>query len=277
MSQRFHIDPDNKNALPGLILIVLGVLGLFGTLGVLKGIGGFFGALLFGGLAYFAYVEGRRRQSLALRLAALPLAGLAIATLAPGGVGGAAFLASIGAAFGVVWYLDDRRWWALIPAGTLLSLAVVAFLDASLGGSHGAIFLLGLAATFFALTRLRVEAQPWAIFPAAALAVLALLSITTGGRWLVPLVLIAIGGFLLLRSGTFRLSMGRDDGVAPSAYPPVTPPSSVPETPAAHAPAAHAPAAVPPSAAVAAPEAPASARDADAGTTELPAEDRPSS
>jgi len=282
MSQRFHLDPDNKNALPGLILIVLGVLGLFGTLGVLKGIGGFFGALLFGGLAYFAYVEGRRRQSLALRLAALPLAGLAIATLAPGGVGGAAFLASIGAAFGVVWYLDDRRWWALIPAGTLLSLAIVAFLDASLGGSHGAIFLLGLAATFFALTRLRVEAQPWAIFPAAALAVLGLLSITTGGRWLVPLVLIAIGGFLLMRSGSFRLSMGRHEGAAPGAYPPATPPSGAPEVPVAQAPVAQtpvaqAPAPVPPVAAVEAPEAPAAAADGEAGTTEQPTDDRTSS
>jgi hypothetical protein len=218
MSQRSQFDPRNKNALPGLILVVLGVLGLFGTLGVLQGIGGLFGALLFGGLAYFAYVEGKRSQNLVMRLAALPLAGLAIATIVPGGVGGAAFLASIGAAFAVVWYLDARRWWALIPAGTLFSLALVSFLDATLGGSNGSIFLLGLAATFFALTRLRIEPQPWGIYPAAGLAVLALVSLTTGGRWVVPVVLIGVGAYLLMRSGNLRLPTIERQDAAPGGF-----------------------------------------------------------
>ncbi|MFO7546730.1 MAG: hypothetical protein R6W77_14650 [Trueperaceae bacterium] len=236
MSQRFQFDPRNKNALPGLILIVLGVLGLFGTLGVLAGIGGLFGALLFGGLAYFAYVEGKRSGNIVMRLAALPLAGLAIATIVPGGVGGAAFLASIGAAFGVVWYLDARRWWALIPAGTLLSLALVAFLDATLGGSNGSIFLLGLAATFFALTRLRVEPQTWGIYPAAGLAVLALVSFTTGGRWVVPVVLIGVGAYLLMRSGNLRLPTIERQDAAPGGFvtkSETTPMSEAPAAPSA--------------------------------------------
>lgn len=218
MSQPIPSESRNKNALPGLILIVLGVLGLFGTLGVLEGIGSLFGALLFGGLAYFAYVEGKRNHNLVMRLAALPLAGLAIATIVPGGVGGAAFLASIGAAFGVVWYLDARRWWALIPAGTLVSLALVSFLDATLGGSNGPVFLLGLAVTFFLLTRLRVEPQAWGLYPAAGLALIALVSFSTGGRWVVPVILIAVGAYLLMRSGNLRLPRIERQDAAPGGF-----------------------------------------------------------
>jgi hypothetical protein len=190
---------------------------------VFRFLGDLLGALLFGGLAYLAYTEGRRRGSTAWRLAAFPLAGLAIAAIAPFSLGGGAFLAALGLAFAVYWQEDKTRWWALIPAGTLATLGLVAFFEGVLGASAGWLFLIGMALTFFALTRLEVEPQPWAVWPAAGLGLVALLSLTTGsGGWLLPLLLIGAGAVMLFRQdGLFGVSVKveRKGPAAPAASP----------------------------------------------------------
>ncbi|MFU8888305.1 MAG: hypothetical protein ACNA8N_06885 [Trueperaceae bacterium] len=202
MSFRFDLSGiDRRRLVPGLILIGIGVLGLFGTLGWLGGLGGLPGLVLFGAAAYFAHLQARQTGSRFWRLAVYPLAGLAIASIAPEPLGGFAFLGSIGLAFALVYREDANQWWAVIPAGTLFSLAVTALVDGTTrnAGAGGAVFLFGLAATFFVLTRLPRHAQGWAIFPAAALAVLAVVALTTSGGWIVPVLLIAAGAWMLLR------------------------------------------------------------------------------
>ena len=194
---------DNKQ-LTGAILIGVGVLALLGVTGIFRFVGGIVGALIFGALAYYAYTQGERRGNTMWRLAAFPLAGLALTSILPGSLGGATFLASLGLAFALFWQYDKSRWWALIPAGTLASLAAVAFLEGVLGMSAGWLFLVGLAATFFALTRLQVEPQPWAIWPAGGLAAVSLMAFVDSGSWLLPLLLIAGGGWLLIRSGAVK-------------------------------------------------------------------------
>ena len=203
----FNLDLDHidrRRLVPGLILITLGVLGLLGSLGWLGGLGGLVGTLLFGAAAYYAYQQGQRTGALGWRAATYPLAGLAIAGIAPDPLGGAAFLLGLGLAFVLAYRDDAARWWVIIPAGALLSMALTALVDdaAGPGGSGGAVFLLGLAATFFALTRLPQYAQRWAVYPAAALALLALLALTTGGAWVVPVVLIGAGAWMLLKPET---------------------------------------------------------------------------
>lgn len=190
------------------VLIGIGVFGLLAGTGVLRLLGGLIGGVVLAALAYFAYVEGRRTGNTVWRVAAYPLAGLAIATIVPGSLGGGAFLAGLGLAFALVWRENQSRWWALIPAGTLASLAAVAFFQGAVGWDLGWLFLLGLAATFYVLTRLEVEPQPWAIYPAAVLAVLAILSFTSVGGWMMPLALILIGGWLLFKDqlgGSLRI------------------------------------------------------------------------
>lgn len=228
---------DRPRVLGAIALIVVGVLGLLASLGILEGLGGLFGLVLFGGLAVLALGQGRRTGHFLWRAAALPLAGLAIASVTSSHVGGAAFLGSIGLAFGLAWREDERRWWALIPAGTLLALALTAYLDgfrvtAALSGS---VFLLGLAATFFALTRLRVAPQSWAVFPAAGLAVLAVFSASAVGGWLLPIGFIAVGVWLLWRSGalpgmTAPGSRRRAQSFPPPVSPTPTPSSSMAPT-----------------------------------------------
>lgn len=219
MEDRFDFDDLKGNKLlPGLILVGVGVLALVGNFG-LNLFGNVLGALLFGGLAYYLYSEGRRTGRAAMRFAALPVAGLALAALLPGRTGGALFLALIGLAFAVVWRADRRRWWAIIPAGTMASLAAVAGLGDLLGRADGFVFLGGLALTFYALTRLPVQPQAWAIWPAGGLGVLALMSLMDGGGWLLPILLIGGGAVLLTRGGFGR----RPATAAPAPVVPTAP------------------------------------------------------
>lgn len=233
-------DPGERSRVLGaLALIAVGVLGLLASLGVLEGIGGLFGVVLFGGLAVFAASQGRRTGQFFWRAAAYPLLGLAIASVAPNGVGGAAFLASLGVPFFLAWRDDERRWWALIPAGTLFALAATAFLDETrLGASvSGSVFLLGLAATFFALTRLRVAPQPWGVFPAVALALLSLVTLVQVGGWLLPVAFIGAGVWLLWRGGAFP-ALSKPQATPPAKPAPTPPPfdPSVVVPAAGHAP-----------------------------------------
>ena len=259
MSFKLDLDTiDRRRLVPGLVLIALGVLGLFSTLGWFGGPRGLPGAALFGAAAYFAHVHARRSGSRPWRLAVYPLAGLAIAAIAPGSLGGFAFLGSIGLVFAFLYREDPEKWWAVIPAGALFSLAATALVDGMSrgGGTGGSVFLLGLAGTFFVLTRLPRHPQPWAIFPAGVLALLAVIGPATGGGWAVPLLLIVIGAWLLLRPDA-RMPAARSSGepaVAPSPAP-QTPPAPAPQTAPAPAPQA-APAAVPQAAPAPAPETP---------------------
>lgn len=212
MKYRMNFDEPRGNRLVlGLILVGIGVLALFGSLGIAL-FNSVLGTLLFGGLAFYLYREGTRTGRSGMRLAALPLAGLALAALLPGSAGGALFLALIGLAFAYVWRMDRSRWWAIIPAGTFASLAAVAGLGGMLGRADGFVFLGGLAATFYALTRLRVSPQSWAIWPAGGLALVAVLSLMGSGGWLVPLLLIG-GGLLMLARGGFVQRADRSEGV----------------------------------------------------------------
>ncbi len=213
---------NGKNSgrlIPGLILIGLGLLALLGNLGFYL-IGNVLSAAIFGGLAYYVYQNGVRTGREGMRLLAIPLAGLALVTLFPGRAAGALFLAFLGLAFAVVWRADRRRWWAIIPAGTLGSLAATAALSRLPGNFTGFVFLGGLAATFYLLTRLRVDPQAWAIYPAVALgAVAALALLGGGGSWLFPLLLLAAGVILLARSGVVSIGwlddLMRSVGLAP--------------------------------------------------------------
>ncbi|MFO8151226.1 MAG: hypothetical protein R6T93_13160 [Trueperaceae bacterium] len=241
MSFRFDLSGiDRRRLVPGLILIGIGVLGLFSTLGWFGGLGGLPGAVLFGAAAYFAHLQGRQTGSRFWRLASFPLAGLAIASIAPDSLGGFAFLGSIGLAFALVYREDDNQWWAVIPAGALFSLAVTALVDGMTrnAGAGGAVFLFGLAATFFVLTRLPRHPQGWAIFPAAVLAVLAVVALTTSGGWIVPVLLIAAGAWMLLRPDSARGVASALRTVAPTRTDAAAPAVAEPTQAAAPAPAA---------------------------------------
>ena len=190
---------NDRNVQIGLILVILGGLALLSNFGFFRGVHDVVGALLFaflGGLALRHYQRRRRSASL---VGAFALFGLAAATIT-GALSGFFFLGLIGAGFLALYLADRQRWWAIIPAGTLFSLAVVAGLD-QLAPRYesGSVLFIGLAATFLVLYRLPEEPKRWAIYPAVVSLVLAVLGLSIGGSWVLPLALVGVGVYLLYR------------------------------------------------------------------------------
>lgn len=222
------LDIRDRRTQLGVALVALGLLALFGNLGIFAGLGRLIGLLLFGAAGVIVLRMYRDDPSRIWTLpAGFALLGLGVASLDLPWSGGA-FLGSIGLGFLAIWLTDDERWWALIPAGVLMTLGVVATYDEWLGRGGdfgGTLFFLGLAATFAALYLLPRVNQSWAIWPALGLGVVALLTMSFRGGWVVPILLIAVGAWLLTRQSR------------PADVRPVEPPVPTPPTPEATSPA----------------------------------------
>lgn len=229
------LDIRDRRTQLGVALVALGLLALFGNLGIFAGLGRLIGLLLFGAAGVIVLRMYRDEPSRIWTLpAGFALLGLGVASLDLPWSGGA-FLGSIGLGFLAIWLTDDERWWALIPAGVLMTLGVVATYDEwwGRGGDFGGtLFFLGLAATFAALYLLPRVNQSWAIWPALGLGVIALLTMSFRGGWVVPILLIAVGAWLLTRQS-------RPADVRPVEPPVPTPPP--PAAPTAQAPRSDAP------------------------------------
>lgn len=125
-------------------------------------------------------------------------------------VGGAAFLALLGAGFVAVYLRYNFRWWALIPGGVCLTLAADAALSATAasGAAQGAVFFFGIGTTFLLLTVLPTGGKRlrWALVPggvAVAIGVLAAASADAVLQWLNylwPTALIIAGAYVIWRA-----------------------------------------------------------------------------
>ncbi len=218
----------------GLLLVILGGLALLSNVGLFRGLGNVFGALLFaaGGALLVRYYDRKPERTVALifGFAMFGLAGAAIG----GRLAGFFFLGLLGLGFAAIYSNDRRQWWSLIPAGVLASLAVVAGLESLFPRYDvGPVLFLGFAATFALLTRLPERPQSWAIYPAIACAIIALMALTVGGSWLLPLILIA-GGVYLLTQRRREPVVNPPTAEAGSSFAPPTPPA--PSAPAPSAP-----------------------------------------
>jgi len=125
---------------------------------------------------------------------------------------GGLFLISIGLPFLLIYLVDRRMWWALIPGGVLSVLALITFVSS--GSVNGqvvaAIMLFGLAAAF-ALLRFVTRSSPymgWATWVASILAAISALLLITGPvatAVVGPAILIGLGLILLARAFWPRL------------------------------------------------------------------------
>lgn len=183
----------------GMALIGVGVLILLSNMGILAGFGGIAGLLVLGVMGGFIlnqYYSGGR-QHMWMLIAGFILLGAAAATVT-GKFAGAWFLAFAGMGFFTTWREKDSRWWALIPAGTLFTLSAVVLSDVFLTWLNGgAVFFAGLALTFVSLYLLPRHSQPWALVPAAGSALLALVVLGSAGGWVMPILLIMAGLYLI--------------------------------------------------------------------------------
>ncbi len=206
----------------GTLLIAAGCFFLLQNMGVDFNIGALVTTLFFGAgsLAFLFVFLTNFRERWWAAIPATTLSGLAstifLDNYAPGFLAqftGSIFLASIGAGFVLVYLADMRKWWAIIPAGVLTTIAVVAGLDElnfALWGRNsidtGGVFFLGLGCTFLAVAFFggqRGRQQRWALIPAAAMLILALIIGTPGLTYMQnfwPLALIGGGVVWVVRT-----------------------------------------------------------------------------
>ncbi|MGE5619214.1 MAG: hypothetical protein ACM3US_08145 [Sphingomonadaceae bacterium] len=198
----------------GILLVLSGLFLLLQTLGILSIAGSIIWAVLFlaGGLAFLGVFMERPSQWWALipGLSLLALGALiALESTAPWVArtwGGSLFLGGIGLSFWLIFLVNPRNWWAIIPGGALATLAVVAGMPPGVRGPvSGGVFFFGLGATFalvYLLGRPR-EHMTWALIPAAILALLGAFTMASavalfGYVW--PTLIILAGLYLILRA-----------------------------------------------------------------------------
>lgn len=202
----------NWRALVGGILVAFGVLYLLQSLDIVR-VNSLPWAVLLGGAGLtFLYVLVKDRTNWWAVIPGTVLLSIAVLltldSIAPrmaDPFGGAIVLGGIALSFWVVYILDYRKWWAIIPAGVMTTLALVTITENYISGDGGAVFFFGLAATFGLLYILPTggERMTWPWIPAAALLfVAAIISVATSSvlNYFWPLLLIAGGGYLIFRT-----------------------------------------------------------------------------
>ena len=117
---------------------------------------------------------------------------------------GAVFLGFLGLAFFLIYFTHVNQWWAIIPGGVLLTLAGVTLVPGE-GDVSGVIFFLGLALTFGLVYILPKPAGKlnWALYPAGILLLIGVLVALGAANlmdYLLPLVLLIAGGYVIYRS-----------------------------------------------------------------------------
>lgn len=225
----------NRSTTIGVLLLGTGILALLGNLGLFS-FSGLTGALVLGALGLFALNQyySRLKQTWLL-LSGFVLLGAGAACIT-GSLGGAYFLGITGLGFLLAFREDGRQWWALMPAGLFATLSAVA--GASVVApwlNGGVLFFAGIAATFGVVHLLPGVSKSWAVYPMLASAALAVIVLGTSGSWVMPIVFIAAGLYLLNQNGQRRYP-GWGSGGNPSASSdtePQAPAGPVGELPAA--------------------------------------------
>ena len=196
----------------GVALMLFGAVLLAQQMGLIP-FGLNFGMFLFGipALLFLLVFASDRRQWWAL-IPGCVLTGLTLVVfnednrLMSGEQAGGLFLFSIGLPFLLIYLMDRRMWWALIPGGVMTVLAFMPMLSTTgmAGEVIGGLFFVGLAAVF-ALVRLVTLNDPrmaWAWWPAAILGIFGVFIMligTVASQYFWPVMLIALGLFILAR------------------------------------------------------------------------------
>lgn len=118
--------------------------------------------------------------------------------------GGAIFLGFLGLAFFLIYFSHTDHWWSVIPGGVLLTLAGITLIPGE-DKIVGAVFFLGVALTFALVYILPKPAGrlKWALYPTGILllvGLLVLLGAVNLTKYILPLALLILGGFVLYRA-----------------------------------------------------------------------------
>ena len=206
------MNPMRWRVLVGGLLVLAGVLAMVNAITGYN-LGGIVWALLLGlgGLA-FIFVMASNKSNWWAAIPGFTLLGIAalvaleaVAPRVTGQYGGALVLGGIGLAFLVVYLLNRAFWWAIIPMGVMFTLVVLILVEGFMG-EPAVVFFLGLAATFGVVALLPVDngkRMSWPLIPAGVLLFVGLLVGMGENDWtrfIMPIVVILVGGYLVLRA-----------------------------------------------------------------------------
>jgi hypothetical protein len=198
--------------LVGILLVVVGALLLLQTFNIFRFVWEVVWAVLFlaAGAGFLVVYLGREEHWWAVipgmaLLGIGALIGLSVLGLSDE-IGWALFLGALSLAFWLVYVRRRHNWWAVIPGGVLATIALVAGLEQVIPWAEtGGVFFMGLALTFGLVYLLPTPhgQMTWALIPAAVLFVVGLIVVLATSsvlRYLWPLGLILVGGYLVLRA-----------------------------------------------------------------------------
>lgn len=203
---------NNWRILLGILLVIVGIAALLDSMNVIPFGGLLWGVLfVFGGVTFIVYLLQNRNAWWAI-IPGVVLIGLGfiilVSSIFPnfqGEIGGFIFFLGISIAFLIVYLMNKKFWWAIIPAGVTASLATTILVDQFTRFDGGGVFLLGIALTFALLTILPgLEGnRQWPLIPAGILFVVSLFALVDDFNlsslvWAVLLIL--LGVFLVIRS-----------------------------------------------------------------------------
>jgi hypothetical protein len=120
-----QVRPARDRNMLGLILIGGGLLFLFAQLGLFPGFGNVV-LLLLGGVFLYAYFTTKADYRIGFLIPGSILTGLGVGVLLENApvfgniLGGGIVPVFLGLGFVLIWFLDRRHWWALIPGGIML-------------------------------------------------------------------------------------------------------------------------------------------------------------
>lgn len=203
---------NNWRVFLGGLLLIIGVAALLDSLNIIPFSGLLWGVLfVLGGSAFIVYLFQNRKAWWAI-IPGVVLIGLGIIILGsslvpnfPEAIGGAIFFLGISVAFLVVYLMNNKFWWAIIPSGVMASLAATILADDFTKIDGGAVLFLGLALTFALITILPgLEGnRQWPLIPAGIMFILSIFiffeNFDVSGL-LGAIILIVLGVFLVVRS-----------------------------------------------------------------------------
>jgi uncharacterized membrane protein HdeD (DUF308 family) len=203
---------NNWRILLGGLLVIVGIASFLDSLNVIPFSGLLWGVLFaFGGVAFIMYLLQNRKAWWAI-IPGVILIGLGflilVSSLFPkfqDEIGGSIFFISISIAFLIVYLMNNKMWWSIIPAGVMASLAATIVVNGFTKFEGGGVLLMGIAFTFALLTILPgLEGnRQWPLIPAGILFVVGLFAFfeefnVSSLVWAV--ILIVFGVFLVVRS-----------------------------------------------------------------------------
>jgi uncharacterized membrane protein HdeD (DUF308 family) len=203
---------NNWRILLGGLLVIVGIASFLDSLSIIPFGGLLWGVLFaFAGVAFIVYLLQNKKAWWAI-IPGVVLIGLGfiilISSIFPnfqGEIGGFIFFVAISIAFLIVYIMNKKFWWAIIPAGVMASLSATILVDGFTKYEGGGVLLMGIALTFALLTVLPgLEGnRQWPLIPAGILFVVSLFAFfedfnVSSLVWAV--LLIVLGVFLVVRS-----------------------------------------------------------------------------